>query len=89
MTKRVVIIGGGSGGYPAAFLLVQKGASVTLIEKDRLGGTCLNRGCIPTKVLLHVTGVLHEIRSASRMGIRMRDYLSVRRGVFIKHEHQS
>jgi dihydrolipoamide dehydrogenase len=73
MTKRVVIIGGGSGGYPAAFLLAQKGASVTLVEKDRLGGTCVNRGCIPTKVLLHATGVLREIRSADRMGIRTGD----------------
>ena len=73
MAKKVAIIGAGSGGYPAAFLLGQKGAEVTLIEKDRLGGTCLNRGCIPTKVLLHAAAVLREIRSAERMGIRTRD----------------
>jgi len=73
MAKKVAIIGAGPGGYPAAFLLGQKGAEVTLIEKDRLGGTCLNRGCIPTKVLLHAAAVLREIRSAERMGIRTRD----------------
>ena len=58
MTKRIVIIGGGPGGYPAALILAQKGAAVTLIERDKLGGTCLHRGCIPTKVLLHAAGVL-------------------------------
>src|SRR4030042_4977114 len=50
--KRVVIIGGGPGGYVAAIRAAQLGAGVTLIEKGELGGTCLNRGCIPTKALL-------------------------------------
>ncbi|MDR2175286.1 MAG: dihydrolipoyl dehydrogenase [Synergistaceae bacterium] len=53
MSKRVVVIGGGPGGYVAAIRAAQLGASVTVIEKNRLGGTCLNVGCIPTKVLLH------------------------------------
>ena len=47
MSKRVAIIGGGPAGYPAALALAQKGAYVTLIEKEKLGGICLNRGCIP------------------------------------------
>jgi dihydrolipoamide dehydrogenase len=50
--KKVVVIGGGPGGYVAAIRASQLGAKVTLIEKDRIGGTCLNRGCIPTKALL-------------------------------------
>jgi len=49
----VVILGGGSGGYAAALRSAQLGKSVALIEKDKLGGTCLHRGCIPTKALLH------------------------------------
>ncbi len=59
--KRVVIIGGGPGGYVAAIRAAQLGAKVTLIEKDRIGGTCLNRGCIPTKTLLHDARMLHSL----------------------------
>ena len=50
---RVVVIGGGPGGYVAAIRAAQLGGQVTLVEKNKLGGTCLNVGCIPTKVLLH------------------------------------
>lgn len=50
---KIAILGGGPGGYVAAIRAAQLGAYVTLIEKDKVGGTCLNRGCIPTKVLLH------------------------------------
>lgn len=71
MSKKVTIIGGGPGGYPAAFILAQQGVQVTLIEKDKLGGTCLNRGCIPTKVLLEASHVLRQIKTAPRMGIRV------------------
>lgn len=46
---RITIIGGGPGGYTAAFAAAQKGCDVTLVEAEALGGTCLNRGCIPTK----------------------------------------
>ena len=53
----VVILGGGSGGYACAFRASQLGMSVTLIEKDKVGGTCLHRGCIPTKALLHCAEV--------------------------------
>jgi dihydrolipoamide dehydrogenase len=52
--NRIIVIGGGPGGYVAAIEAAQHGADVTLIEKDKLGGTCVNRGCIPTKALLHL-----------------------------------
>ncbi|MBR0357695.1 MAG: FAD-dependent oxidoreductase, partial [Clostridia bacterium] len=55
--KKVLVIGGGPGGYVAALRAVELGAEVTLVEKRELGGTCLNRGCIPTKVLLHTAAL--------------------------------
>jgi len=58
--RDLVIIGGGPGGYIAALKAAQLGRRVTLIEEDRLGGTCMNWGCIPTKFLLHQTGLLAE-----------------------------
>lgn len=69
MEKRVLVIGGGPAGYPAAFILAQKGVEITLIEKDELGGTCLNRGCIPTKVLLHASNIVREIKKGRKFGI--------------------
>ncbi len=60
--KRVVVIGGGPGGYVAAIRASQLGAKVTLIEKDKIGGTCLNRGCIPTKSLLSDAKLLCSLR---------------------------
>ncbi len=62
--KRVVIIGGGPGGYVAAIRAAQLGAKVTLIEKDKIGGTCLNRGCIPTKALLSDAKMLCSLRNS-------------------------
>mgnify|MGYP003561811445 CR=1 FL=1 len=56
----VVILGGGSGGYAAALRAAELGLSVALIEKDKLGGTCLHRGCIPTKALLHAAEVAED-----------------------------
>jgi dihydrolipoamide dehydrogenase len=61
-SRRVIVIGGGPGGYVAAIRSAQLGAKVTLIEKDKIGGTCLNRGCIPTKALLHDAKILHSLR---------------------------
>jgi dihydrolipoamide dehydrogenase len=60
--RKVVIIGGGPGGYVAAIRAAQLGAKVTLIEKDKIGGTCLNRGCIPTKALLHDAKTIRSLR---------------------------
>jgi dihydrolipoamide dehydrogenase len=66
----LVILGGGSGGYAAALRAAELGASVALIEKAKLGGTCLHRGCIPTKALLHAAEVADSARNASAIGIR-------------------
>lgn len=68
---QVLVIGGGPGGYIAAIRAAQLGASVTLVEKDSLGGTCLNRGCIPTKVLLHTVEVRETIARAGEIGLEV------------------
>jgi dihydrolipoamide dehydrogenase len=65
----LVILGGGSGGYAAALRGAQLGLSVALIEKDKLGGTCLHRGCIPTKALLHSGEIADNSRHASEFGV--------------------
>ena len=65
---RIVIIGGGPGGYVAGIRAAQRGADVTVVEKDLLGGTCLNRGCIPTKALLGSVEALHKARSGQEFG---------------------
>ena len=63
--KSVLVIGGGPGGYVAAIRAAQLGAKVTVIEKQHLGGTCLNVGCIPTKCLLHSAELLESIKTQS------------------------
>lgn len=65
----LVILGSGSGGYAAALRAAQLGMSVALIEKDKLGGTCLHRGCIPTKALLHSAEVADVTRESSSYGV--------------------
>lgn len=65
------IIGGGPAGYTAGMMLASKGHSVVLFEKDKLGGTCLNRGCIPTKSLLHSSEVYKQILNASEYGLEL------------------
>lgn len=60
--RTIIVIGGGPGGYVAAIRAAQLGADVTLIEREHIGGTCLNIGCIPTKCLLHSAELLGEIR---------------------------
>lgn len=65
----LVILGGGSGGYAAALRAAQLGLTVTLIEESELGGTCLHRGCIPTKALLHSAEVADNARSANQFGV--------------------
>lgn len=65
----VVILGGGSGGYAAAIRATELGKTVALIEKDKVGGTCLHRGCIPTKALLHSAEIADNVRDAATYGI--------------------
>lgn len=65
----LVVLGGGSGGYAAALRGAQLGLSVALIEADKLGGTCLHRGCIPTKALLHAGEIADGARDASHFGV--------------------
>ncbi|WP_019483241.1 dihydrolipoyl dehydrogenase [Arthrobacter sp. TB 23] len=66
----ILILGGGSGGYAAALRAVQLGFTVGLIEKGKLGGTCLHNGCIPTKALLHSAEVADTARSSEKYGIK-------------------
>ena len=66
----VVILGGGSGGYACALRAAELGLSVVLVEKDKLGGTCLHRGCIPTKALLHAGEVADSAREGEQFGVR-------------------
>ncbi|EIV96480.1 dihydrolipoyl dehydrogenase [Frankia sp. QA3] len=66
----LVILGGGSGGYAAALRAAELDLSVVLIEKDKLGGTCLHRGCIPTKALLHSAEIVDNINESESFGIR-------------------
>ncbi|NHA67114.1 dihydrolipoyl dehydrogenase [Phycicoccus flavus] len=69
-THDVVVLGGGSGGYACALRAAELGLTVALVEKDLLGGTCLHRGCIPTKALLHAAEVADAARDAGRFGVR-------------------
>ena len=66
----VVILGGGSGGYACALRATQLGLSVAMVEKDKVGGTCLHRGCIPTKALLHAAEVADEARESHLVGVK-------------------
>jgi dihydrolipoamide dehydrogenase len=66
----VVILGGGSGGYAAALRSAQLGLTTVLIEKDKVGGTCLHRGCIPTKALLHAAEVADSARESEKFGVK-------------------
>ena len=67
----ITIIGGGPGGYVAAIKAAKLGADVVLVEKDRVGGTCLNRGCIPTKALVRSAEVYNDIQDAGKYGIKV------------------
>ena len=67
----VAIIGSGPGGYVAAIRAAQLGAKVAIVEKQYLGGTCLNVGCIPSKAMLHIAEVMHTLESADELGIHL------------------
>src|ERR1043166_5770818 len=69
-TFNVVVIGAGPGGYSAALRAAQLGAAVALVEKEELGGACLNWGCIPTKSLLDWSRVYAESKAAASVGIK-------------------
>ena len=70
------IIGGGPAGYTSALYAIQQGKSVVLFEKSELGGTCLNRGCIPTKILLHISQLYNEFNSCEKLGIFASDIIA-------------
>ncbi|GIJ31664.1 dihydrolipoyl dehydrogenase [Micromonospora sediminimaris] len=69
-TFDIVILGGGSGGYATALRAAQLGLSVALVEKGKLGGTCLHNGCIPTKALLHAAEIADQTRESEQFGIK-------------------
>jgi len=70
----VVIIGGGPGGYVAAIKAAHLGLKAVLIEKDKLGGVCLNWGCIPTKALVSTAELINHLQRAGEFGIQVKDY---------------
>jgi dihydrolipoamide dehydrogenase len=70
-TYEVVVIGGGPGGYTAAIRAAQLGGSVCLVEKGELGGTCTNRGCIPTKALAASAHALRRVKESTTLGVRL------------------
>ncbi len=69
----ITIIGGGSGGLTAARLATSLGAHVLLIDKERLGGDCLNYGCVPSKSLIHVAKIVHQAQNAAKLGLMPND----------------
>ncbi len=74
MERDMIIIGGGPGGYVSAIRAAQLGAKVTVIEARELGGTCLNRGCIPTKALYRNAEIIHTLQRAHEFGIKVGAY---------------
>jgi len=71
MTTKIAILGAGPGGYTAAVKAAQMGADVTVIKKDQAGGTCLNRGCIPSKVMISTAELLRKMQKAGSYGIAL------------------
>jgi dihydrolipoamide dehydrogenase len=71
MAKKITIIGAGPGGYVAAVRAAQLGAEVSIIEQDNVGGTCLNWGCIPSKVMITTAGMLDNFRRAQEFGLKL------------------
>ncbi|MFQ5837486.1 MAG: dihydrolipoyl dehydrogenase [Thermoplasmata archaeon] len=69
---RAAVIGAGPGGYVAAIRLGQLGVETVLVEKDRLGGECLNYGCIPSKALISIGNLVHKVRGAEEMGVHVK-----------------
>ncbi|MBE3573061.1 MAG: dihydrolipoyl dehydrogenase [Moorella humiferrea] len=94
MGYQIAIIGGGPGGYVAAIRAAQLGAKVVVVEQDALGGTCLNRGCIPTKALLAGAALIKGIQGAAAFGIDVTSYrvdygrLAARKDAVVKQLNQ-
>lgn len=90
----VVILGGGTGGYVAAIRAAQLGKTVAVVEKDKLGGTCLHRGCIPSKALLRSAEVLHDMLRSREFGIKAEsveldfELVQARKDNIVKQLHQ-
>jgi dihydrolipoamide dehydrogenase len=84
--QKVVIIGGGPGGYVAAIRLAQLGARPILVEKDEIGGTCLNRGCIPTKSLLHDAKLLRSLKGSTVFQMLLRNEFDPLRAMMERKE---
>ncbi len=85
MNFNIGIIGGGPAGYTAAFQARKKGLSVVLFEKDKIGGTCLNKGCIPTKAILHSAEIFEEMKCAADLGINVEN-ISVDYAKVVEHK---
>ena len=77
----LLIIGAGPGGYEAAFYAQELGMNVAVVEKDRVGGTCLNRGCIPTKALMHSSDVYREAAHGAEVGVEVTGLKSNRKRI--------
>jgi dihydrolipoamide dehydrogenase len=87
-TFDIVVIGAGPGGYPAAIRAAQLGAKVAIVEKEQLGGTCLNWGCIPTKALIAAAETFEKIKHAEALGISAKD-VSVNYATMIGHKDKT
>ena len=67
----LVVLGGGPGGYAAALYAASTGLTVAMVEKEKVGGTCLHRGCIPAKALLHAAEVFRTVKHAGEHGVKV------------------
>ena len=83
----VVVIGGGNGGYTAAIRATQLGLTAAIVERDKVGGTCLHRGCIPTKAWLESAAVLNRVRKAGAFGVRAEN-ISLDYGTVVSRQKQ-
>ena len=87
-TFDIAVIGAGPGGYPAAIRAAQLGAKVAIVEKEQLGGTCLNWGCIPTKALIAAAEMFEKIKHAEALGISAKD-VTVNYATMISHKDKT
>lgn len=84
----IAILGAGPGGYVAAIVAAKEGKTVALIEKDKLGGTCTNYGCIPTKAMLASVSIMEELENAKRLGLNVENW-QLNFGEVIKHRNRA